>query len=156
VLLLIAVLNIGLLVGWTYRRRLLVLAAGLAPLAVELAIFPTSTVPIPFVLAPAAALSEVAVLRGRGRPSLHPAAPAPTRAWLIAVMTLTLAGAAFRLGRSGSPLCHPESILQWHAVWHVLVAISAVAFAHAAFDDTSDPRAARLIGTRGPGGAART
>jgi hypothetical protein len=134
VLLLVAVLNLGLVLGWTLRRRLRLVAAVLVPLALELAILPTSTVPIAWALAPAAALSELVVLVGSPRRSLDPRSSARrTRAWLIAAGTIVLAGAAYLLGRSGSPRCHPASVLQWHAVWHVLVAVSATAFAYAAF-----------------------
>jgi hypothetical protein len=107
-------------------------------------------VPITYVLAPATGLSELAVLRGRYRPSLHPESSARILAWLIAAVALALAGAAYLLGRSGSPLCHPESVLQLHAVWHVLVAISATAFAYAAFEhNPGQDAAARPMGIRG-------
>jgi hypothetical protein len=138
VLLLVAVLNVGLLLGWTFRMRLLVVAAGLVLVAFELAALPTSTVPIAWVLAPAAGLTELAVVRSRYRSSM-PASPVSIRAWLIAAAVLAVAGGAYILGRSGSPLCRPESVLQFHAVWHVLVAIAAAAFAYVAFEhDTRD------------------
>src|SRR5262245_32160648 len=37
--------------------------------------------------------------------------------------------AAYAAGRTGSPLCDPDSWIQPHAVWHVLVAGSALALA---------------------------
>jgi hypothetical protein len=139
VLLLVAVLNVGVLLEWTFRMRLLVVAAGVLLLAFELAIFPTSTVSIAWVLAPAAGLSQLAVLRARHYWPMRPVSPAGIRSWVIAPAVLALGGAAYILGRSGSPLCRPESVLQFHAVWHVLVAISAAAFAYAAFEhDTRD------------------
>jgi hypothetical protein len=138
VLLLVAALNLALLLGWTFRKRLLVVAAGLVLLGVELAALPTSTVSIAWVLAPAAGLSQLAVVRARHRWSSHPVSPASIRAWAIAGVVLAGGGAAYLLGRSGSPLCHPEGVLQFHAVWHVLVAISAALFAYTAFE--RDPR----------------
>jgi hypothetical protein len=138
VLLLVAVLNVGVLLGWTLRARLLVVAAGVVLLAFELATFPTSTVPSAWVLAPAAGLCELAVVRSRYRSSI-PGPPASMRAWLVAAAVLSLGGAAYILGRSDSPLCHPKSVLQLHAVWHVLVATAAAAFAYVAFEhDTRD------------------
>lgn len=38
---------------------------------------------------------------------------------------------AYALGRTGSPLCDPESLFQWHAVWHVLAAVGLAAAAEA-------------------------
>ena len=47
---------------------------------------------------------------------------------------LGLAGGIFliglviwRLSHTGAPLCYPESLLQGHAVWHLLCAISTAA-----------------------------
>jgi hypothetical protein len=148
VLLLVAVLNVGVLLGWTLRARLLVVAAGVVLLAFELAALPMSTVPIAWVFAPAAGLTELAVVRSRYRSSI-PASPASIRAWLIAAAALLLGGAAYLVGRSGSSLCHPESGLQFHAVWHVLVAIAAAAFAYAAFEhDPPREDATRTIASR--------
>jgi hypothetical protein len=152
VLLIVLVLNIGLLMGWALQRRLLLVAIVLVPLGPLLAILPTSTVPIAWVLVPAAALSELMVLRYRARPT----SSFPVRPWTIAVVAIALAGAAYLLGRSGSPYCHPESDLQWHAVWHVLVAVSATAFASAAFGGATGPGGAARRASRIPGGAART
>jgi hypothetical protein len=42
------------------------------------------------------------------------------------------AAAAYGAGRSGSPLCRPDSILQPHAVWHVLSAMTSAAAADVA------------------------
>jgi len=38
---------------------------------------------------------------------------------------------AYGLGRTGSPACRPESLLQWHAVWHVLAAVALASAAEA-------------------------
>jgi hypothetical protein len=148
--LLVVVLDLGLLLGWSFRGRLLVVAAGLVLLALELAAVPSSTVPIALVIAPAAGLSEAAAIRFGFRPRPHREWSARTIAWLIAGVALALASGAYLLGRSGSPLCHPESGLQLHAVWHVLVAVSAAAFAYAAFERNPEHDAAtRARGIRG-------
>lgn len=43
-----------------------------------------------------------------------------------------LAAGAYEGGRTGSPLCRPNSPLQLHAAWHVLSALAAVVTAQAA------------------------
>jgi predicted membrane channel-forming protein YqfA (hemolysin III family) len=144
VLLLVAGLDVGLLLGWSVRSRLLAVGAGLVVLGLALAAIPSSTVPIAWVLAPAAGLSELMVLRARARSSVEP--ERSTRSWVVAASTLLLAAGAYLLGRSGSSLCNPQSVLQWHAVWHVLVAISAAAFASASFAGRSLTRGPRNVG----------
>jgi hypothetical protein len=43
----------------------------------------------------------------------------------VAVVALAIAGAANLLGRTGAPLCQPDSLAQGHAAWHVLTAVAA-------------------------------
>jgi hypothetical protein len=128
VLLLVAALDLGMVIGWSLRSRLLAVVAGLVVLAVTLAIIPTSTVPIAFLLAPVAVLSELALLRSADRSSPR-AGSSDATTGAVAVAAIALGGGAYLLGRTGSTLCNPESVVQWHAVWHVMVAISAAAFA---------------------------
>jgi hypothetical protein len=47
--------------------------------------------------------------------------------WALALSAATLlAGVeAWMLGQTTSSACRPESLFQWHAAWHVLVAVSA-------------------------------
>ena len=50
-------------------------------------------------------------------------------------LAATAAGAACGwLGRTGGPLCDPDSLLQGHAAWHLLTAISLAAWARAALE----------------------
>lgn len=51
----------------------------------------------------------------------------PTSWWwaLVAVGAMVVAFVIWSLSHSGGPLCHPDSLLQGHAVWHVLCAVSA-------------------------------
>jgi hypothetical protein len=60
-------------------------------------------------------------------------------AWGTVLTALALAGLAFLLGRSTSPWCRPESLLQAHAAWHLLVAVSSIAYAWAAFELRGEP-----------------
>jgi hypothetical protein len=51
---------------------------------------------------------------------------------------LFAAGAlSYVAGRTGSPLCRPDSRMQLHGVWHVLVGAATAAWAYGAFADTS-------------------
>ncbi len=44
-----------------------------------------------------------------------------------AMLGLVVGGAAWWLGKSGSPICDPDSLFQPHALWHLLVAGSLAA-----------------------------
>ncbi|KUI22634.1 hypothetical protein AU193_20830 [Mycobacterium sp. GA-1285] len=41
-------------------------------------------------------------------------------AWVAAAAIFALGLAAYAAGRTGSPLCRPDSLWQYHGVWHVL------------------------------------
>jgi hypothetical protein len=47
------------------------------------------------------------------------------RVWLTAAGIFALALIAYAAGRSGSPLCRPDSPWQYHGAWHVLSAAAA-------------------------------
>lgn len=71
----------------------------------------------------AAALAMAVVtpaLRLAGGRRVAPGWTRPRGAVLAA--TVASASAAYAAGRTGSPLCRPDSPLQWHGVWHVLAA----------------------------------
>jgi hypothetical protein len=46
-------------------------------------------------------------------------------AWATPSGVLALGLAAYAAGRSGSPLCQPDSLWQYHGAWHVLSAAAA-------------------------------
>jgi hypothetical protein len=46
-------------------------------------------------------------------------------AWAIPAGIFALGLAAYAAGRSGSPLCRPDSMWQYHGAWHVLSAVAA-------------------------------
>lgn len=46
-------------------------------------------------------------------------------AWVAPVGVFALGLAAYAAGRSGSPLCRPDSLWQYHGAWHVLSAVAA-------------------------------
>jgi hypothetical protein len=107
-LLFIAVDDVALLRGWTTRRQLTVYATLLAAASVAVAVGPPTGVAA--ASAVAAAATETALIR-RG-----------TRRSLVPLATLLVAGLVGLAGRTGSPLCHPQSLLQPHAAWHILTA----------------------------------
>jgi hypothetical protein len=76
-----------------------------------------------FTAVTAAVLAEAAVAR-RPRPR---GAGRAGRA--VVVATLVVGVAAYLLGRTGGPLCRPDSLLQPHALWHLLTAAAMAAWA---------------------------
>lgn len=54
---------------------------------------------------------------------------------------LLLGGAAIlgRLGATGGPLCDPESLFQWHGVWHVASAVAVAWWALATDSPREEP-----------------
>ena len=71
-------------------------------------------------------------LVGRGR---RAAWTPPRRVAYRLALAATAAGAAgWWLGRTGGPLCDPDSLLQGHAAWHLLTAAALAAWARAALE----------------------
>jgi hypothetical protein len=68
-----------------------------------------------------AAAGEVAVARRRPR----------SAAYRAGVAALAVGAACWWLGRTGGPLCDPDSPLQGHAAWHLLTASALAAWAQA-------------------------
>ena len=62
-------------------------------------------------------------------------------AWAVPAGVFALALAAYAAGRSGSPLCRPDSLWQYHGAWHVLSAVAAglAARAMAPWRDVATP-----------------
>ena len=86
--------------------------------------WPDAQRPLYAVLGVAFGLTELTCLR-RGLHRLRP--------WLVAAALFGLGAAAFWIGKDGSPWCRPDSVLQWHAVWHVLQAGALAAWSVAVF-----------------------
>jgi hypothetical protein len=63
------------------------------------------------------------VLIARNIQLLARARPVAWAAWRPAAAWMVPALVAYTAGRAGSPLCHPATIWQLHAVWHVLSAV---------------------------------
>jgi hypothetical protein len=58
----------------------------------------------------------------------------------VSAALIAAAVPAYVAGRTGSPLCGPDSPIQLHGAWHVLTAAAALAFAWAAAVTDSDVR----------------
>jgi len=135
----VALHDAGLVRGTPIRRRLSGMAAALVVIGVLLAGWPHLLVPLGFAGAVAAAAGELAAFRAGFRPRPGHATGVQLAAWALVLGALALAGLAFLLGRSTSPWCRPESLLQAHAAWHLLVALGSVAYAWAAFELRGEP-----------------
>jgi hypothetical protein len=53
---------------------------------------------------------------------------------LAALAALALGTTAYLVGRSEGSLCRPGSAFQWHAVWHVLAALTMALYSYAAIE----------------------
>ncbi|BBY08159.1 hypothetical protein [Mycobacterium noviomagense] len=109
--------------SWAARVRApLAVAAGLALVAVGVGSFAYHG-PQPSWAKPAhdwpivatGAVYAVGLVRSRRRWS----------AWAAPAGVFALGIAAYAAGRSGSPLCRPDSLWQYHGAWHVLSAAAA-------------------------------
>jgi len=80
----------------------------------------------------AGALAELAVARQRAGAARAGTGERPRRRRRIAHRIVSAALAAgltgYVLGRTGGPLCRPDSLLQPHALWHVLTAVAMAAW----------------------------
>jgi len=105
-----------------FRFRVLgILALAVVGVGVVFSFFPDASLGLTGAIAVAAITGEILRLRRFGRWSSRRL----RRRVGAALGVLVLAEVANALGRTGAPLCRPDSLLQLHALWHVL---SAVAF----------------------------
>lgn len=54
--------------------------------------------------------------------ALHRSGSIRTRWWMAAIAAMALAMLFFFAGRTGSPFCDSASLVQGHALWHILAA----------------------------------
>jgi hypothetical protein len=130
VLLFVAIHALGRSQRWSSRFEIGAYATCLAAVGLGLALIHGASDPFAGTLAAGAVAGEIATVSGERRnPPRALRGVAVARS--VGLAAIALGGIAFLLGRSGSPLCRPESLFQWHAVWHVLVAVALVAYAYA-------------------------
>jgi hypothetical protein len=115
---------------WTLRGFALVVVAGGALLAVA----PDSAYLL-FALAGIGAVGGELLEYRHEIPELRREGLTARRAARLGVAVALLLGAsAFWVGRSGAPLCNPESAFQWHAMWHGLSALAMALYAYGAIE----------------------
>ncbi len=88
--------------------------------------------PIPFLLL---LIALLVVLRWRAAQTLLPGYT-PARVAVLAGIG-AVAGLAYLFGRTGSPLCDPDSWLQLHGAWHIATAAAFVVVADLLFGEAS-------------------
>lgn len=79
--------------------------------------------PIVALLMLAVGVPVVRSLRGRQVLAIGSRGPR-----VVAGLAAIVAGVAYLAGRTGSPLCEPESLLQPHGLWHVASAVTLAAW----------------------------
>jgi hypothetical protein len=107
----ITVDDVALLRGWTIHRQMTAYAMVVAATCLLVGVMPASSGTIAATSAISAAAAEAMLARHRRQESPG-----------LALLTFLAAGLAGLAGRTGSPLCAPHSLLQGHALWHVLTA----------------------------------
>ena len=118
-LVVVAITNGALALGWSERRSWTVVAVLLTTYAVILALWPTATnvlttVSVVLLVASDIPLHRIGGIAGR---------------WYVAALgLLVFALGFFVIGRSGAPLCDADSLLQGHAMWHGLSAVALGAY----------------------------
>jgi len=132
VLLFVGTRALGRSRAWRPTVEMGAYAAALIVVGLGLALVRGASDPFAGTLAAVAVVGEVATGRARER----------SLARAIGLTAIVLGGVAFYLGRTGSPFCRPESLFQWHALWHVLAAVALAAYAWVAFDRSSTVPAA--------------
>lgn len=131
VLLFVAVHALGRRRGWRPAVEMGAYAIGLAAVGLGLATIHGASDPFAGTLAAGAVVGEIVTFAGdRRRPrSAGPLGADAARG--VGLVAIALGAIAYLLGQTDSPLCRPESLFQWHALWHVLVAVSLAAYAYA-------------------------
>jgi hypothetical protein len=131
VLLFIAVHALGRMCGWRPTVEIGVYAFGLAAVGIGLAAIHGASDPFAGTLAASAVVGEISTVSGDRRTSSSSGSRSGAFARGVGLVAIALGGVAYLLGQTGSPLCRAESVFQWHALWHVLVAVSLVAYGYA-------------------------
>lgn len=155
VLVFVAIHAFGTVKGWPRRKTLGIVAASIATLGVARWTIPGTTDALSGLLAGAAVAGELFAWRAGLRPRRSDGLTLHLAAWVVAIGATVIGGISFLLGSNASPLCHADSLLQWHALWHVLEAVAMTAYAYAAVElwspaDALEERRRHLSGGRAP------
>lgn len=129
----IAIATVWSLRGWSLRSHLAFFAGVVLALSVLLVVWPSATNMLAGISAVALIGSDVLARRAQA---------IRRRWWRGAVLAMGVALAFYVAGRTGGPLCDSSSLLQGHALWHVL---SGAAF-WAYFEATAPSRTGERVG----------
>lgn len=120
VVLVLGVADVATARGWDDRTLVVVLGCLSAVAAVALIVIPEATNVMTVLAIAFLIVGDIALFGDGGRGST---------AYRFALILAVLAVASMLLGRTGSPLCAPESPFQAHALWHLLSAAALAAYA---------------------------
>ena len=134
VLAFVAVHALGTVRGWPRRTILSAYAGVLAAASLLRWWAPGLGDALAGGLAAAAVAGELLAWRAGLRPRRSDGLTLHLAAWLLALAAVAIGCVSFLLGSRTSPLCDPNSVFQWHALWHVLQATATVAYAYAAVE----------------------
>lgn len=115
----IITMNVAGLLHWREKRVWLILGATGVVVSAILVIWPSSTNVVAVVLLVALVAQDIA---------LHRSGSIRMRWWIGAIVAMAVALLFFMGGRTGSPLCDSASLLQGHALWHILSATAVWAY----------------------------
>ena len=125
----VAIVNLAGALRWKRRVEWGVFAVGGLLLTVALVLSPGLTNMLMILTVVSLIVSDV---------TLHRKGQIRTRWYVVSIVAIVAAVSMFLLGRTGAPLCDPDSLFQGHGVWHLLGAISLGTY----FVATSDSRVA--------------
>lgn len=117
--------NLRALRSWRAGRALAAFGGASAAAGTLLAMRPSWVQELPTVLGVVGAATEVAARRRRP--------PAAGRLHRVSDGLWGLAFTSYVVGRTESPLCRPDSMLQPHGLWHMLAGAAVAVWAEAAF-----------------------
>lgn len=128
---LIASRGIGTLRRWPEAAVIAVAAATTLIVGVVMTLSPEVGIALTAIVGLVAVAVEFVLFRKEQQRSLAK----PIVRWLMAMGgLLVIAGAINVLGRTDGPLCDPDSILQGHALWHLLTAAAFALYGYATFE----------------------
>lgn len=116
------------------RTALTAIAAALLVLAVVEVVWPDETNQWVVFLLLVLVIAEVQVARDNRRQGRPAWPPGHRGAKVVLAASLGVAVGANLLGASGGSACRPDSAWQFHALWHVAVAVAAGAYAVAVLE----------------------
>ncbi len=126
----IAARALGTMLGWTQASWILLSVVLTLVVGILLELSRAVGLATAAVIAVAGLGLAIHLVRNGGQ---RPFARPYIRMSLAFVLLLAAAGAVNVFGRTGFPLCDPDSVLQGHALWHVLTAAAAVMLWDVAF-----------------------